>query len=224
MKHLAIIMDWNRRWAAEQWLETQFGHKAWAENIEKIVLEADKRWIEFITLWWLSTENLEKRWAKEVTEIIKLIVWAKKYLKTIIENNGKIEIIWDIEKLPHAAKVTLNYLTSKTKDNTGIVVVIALVYGGKNEIIRWIKKFVSEWWDLEMLDEQSFWKYLDTWIYPPPDMIVRTGWDIRHSGFLLYQSDYSEYYFTEKKWPEFDGEELDKVVAQFEWYKRNFWK
>ena len=75
-----------------------------------------------------------------------------------------------------------------------------------------------------MLDEQSFWKYLDTWIYPPPDMIVRTGWDIRHSGFLLYQSDYSEYYFTEKKWPEFDGEELDKVVAQFEWYKRNFWK
>jgi undecaprenyl diphosphate synthase len=139
MKHLAIIMDWNRRWAAEQWVETHFWHKAWAENVEKIVLEADKRGIEFITLWWLSTENLQKRSTKEVSELIKIIMWAKKYLKSVMENNGKIELIWDIEKLPKKAQETLNYLVSKTKNNTGIVVIIALLYGGKNEIIRWIK-------------------------------------------------------------------------------------
>ena len=224
MKHIAIIMDGNRRWATDKWLPTHKWHRAWADNCINIVTAANTRWLKYITLWGLSTENLEKRSASEVLELVKIMSGAKKYLDEIMENNGKVELIWDIDKLPKVALSALNYLVEKTKNNTGLTMVLALVYGWKNEIIRGIQKFVSEGWDIDTLNEQSFWSYLDTGKYPPADLIVRTGWDIRHSGFLLYQSDYSEYYFTEKKWPEFDEDELDKAIAQFNKSKRNFWK
>lgn len=224
MKHLAIIMDGNRRWATEKWLPSHKWHSAWADNIQNVVHAAKLKWIEYVTFWWLSTENLQKRWASEVKALLKIIVWARKYLKWIQAENGKVELIWDIWKLPAPARLVLNDLVEKTKNNTGVTIVLALVYGWKNEIIRGIKKFVAEWWDIETLDEQNFSEYLDTGKYPPADLIVRTGWDIRHSGFLLYQSDYSEYYFTEKKWPDFDEEELDIALAQFNKSKRNFWK
>ncbi len=217
-------MDGNRRWATAQSLPSHKWHQAGAQNAIDIVKCANKKWIDYITLWWLSTENLEKRSASEVIELVKIMSWAKKYLEEIMENNGKVEIIWDTSKLPKVALWALNYLVEKTKKNTWISIVLALVYGWKNEIIRWIKRFISEWWDINELDEKSFENYLDTWKYPPADLIVRTWGDIRHSGFLLYQSDYSEYYFTEKKWPEFDEAELDKALEQFNSSKRNFWK
>ncbi len=224
IKHLWIIMDWNRRWAKERFLPSVMWHKAWAENIEKVVESAIEQWIEYITFWWLSTENLIKRSDTEVKDIIKIINWAKKYLKNLMKNWAKIELIWDINKLPNESQLVLNELVEETKENHKITVVLALVYGWKNEIIRWIKKFISEGWDIDNLDESSFTNYLDTWKYPPADVIVRTGWDIRHSWFLLYSSDYSEYYFTEKKWPEFNREELQNVCDRFSSSKRNFWK
>lgn len=217
-------MDGNRRWAKEQWLPWYRWHKAWAENITRVIEAANDKGIQYITLWWLSTENLKKRSAKEVTELLKLIVWSKKYLKAIQEKNWKIELVWDIERIPKIGRMALNYLVENTKNNTGITIVLALAYGWKNEIIRGIKKFVSEGWSIDKLDEESFLEYMDTGKYPAPDVIVRTGWDIRHSGFLLYQSDYSEYYFTETRWPDFNGEELEKVYQDFAKSKRNFWK
>lgn len=224
MKHLAIIMDGNRRWAKERCMPWFMGHKAGAENIEKVIEECKNKTIEYVTLWWLSTDNLQKRWPEEVKELIKIINWAKKYLKNSMKNGVKIELIGDITKLPEESQQVLQELVNETKDNTQITLILALVYGGKNEIIRWIKQFVMQWWDIADLDEKSFENYLDTGKYPAPDIIVRTGWDIRHSGFLLYQSDYSEYYFTDKKWPEFDSEELERVLEQFTNSKRNFWK
>ena len=141
-----------------------------------------------------------------------------------MNNWAKIELIWDISKLPEESQTVLNELMIETKNNNEITVILALVYGWKNEIIRWIKKFISVWWDISTLNEESFSKYIDTWKYPPADVIVRTWWDVRHSWFLLYQSDYSEYYFTEKKWPDFDKDELNKVCDFFTSSKRNFWK
>jgi len=224
MKHLAIIMDWNRRWARSKGLPKVMWHKAGADNIEKIVEVAKNRGIEYITLWWLSTENLIKRDEDEVKNIVKIINNAWKYLWNLLKNGVKLELIWDIEKLPEDSQEILNNLVEETKNNNEITLVLALVYWWKDEIIRWIKKFVLSWENLENLDANSFNNYLDTGKYPPADVIVRTGWDIRHSWFLLYSSDYSEYYFTEKWWPAFDEDELDKVIDFFNSSKRNFWK
>ncbi|QFR39273.1 di-trans,poly-cis-decaprenylcistransferase [Candidatus Gracilibacteria bacterium 28_42_T64] len=224
IKHLGIIMDGNRRWAKERFLPSVMGHKAGAENIEKVVESAIEQGIEYITFWGLSTENLIKRSDTEVKDIIKIINGAKKYLKNLMKNGAKIELIGDINKLPNESQLVLNELVEETKENHKITVVLALVYGGKNEIIRGIKKFISEGGDIDNLDESSFTNYLDTGKYPPADVIVRTGGDIRHSGFLLYSSDYSEYYFTEKKWPEFNREELQNVCDRFSSSKRNFGK
>jgi undecaprenyl diphosphate synthase len=113
---------------------------------------------------------------------------------------------------------------NNTRDNTGITLTLALIYGWQDEIIRATKKIIWEWIDPESLSQQQFRSYLDTADLPLPDVIARTWWDIRHSGFLLYDSAYSEYYFTDKRWPEFDEPELDKLIKSFHSSKRNFWK
>ena len=224
MKHLAIIMDGNRRWATAKWLDPSDGHKAGARNVVKIAKLVQERDIEFLTLWWLSTDNLTKRSATEVAQLIKIITNAKAYLQEILDNNAKIELIGDIEKLPKVSKIALNHLVEETKENTGLTIVLALIYGWQNEIVRGFKKFAESWWNIEELSESNFLKYLDTGKYPPADMIVRTGWDIRHSWFMLYQSDYSEYHFTDTKWPDFWEDDLNLALEQFSKSKRNFWK
>jgi len=217
-------MDGNRRWAKDRFLPSVMWHKAGADNIEKVVEAAKEKGIKYITFWWLSTENLIKRTESEIKDIIKIINWSKKYLLNLMKNWAKIELIWDINQLPWESQIVLNNLVEETKNNNEITVILALVYWWKNEIIRWIKKFITQWGDINNLDEKTFENYLDTWKYPPADVIVRTWWDIRHSWFLLYRSDYSEYYFTEKKWPEFDKKELEQVCDFYIQSKRNFWK
>jgi undecaprenyl diphosphate synthase len=118
----------------------------------------------------------------------------------------------------------LKSVKEATKDNTWITVTLWLIYWWQDEIIRATKKILAANIDPETLTQSEFRKYLDTAILPIPDVIVRTGWDIRHSWFLLYDSAYSEYFFTDKCWPAFDEQELDKVIEQFNSAKRNFWK
>ena len=125
---------------------------------------------------------------------------------------------------PGSSQEILQRVQKSTENNTGIILTLALIYGWQDEIIRATKKIIQLWIDPENLSEEEFRKYLDTADLPHPDVIVRTGWDIRHSGFLLYDSAYSEYYFTDKKWPEFDAHELKNVLNFFVWTKRNFWK
>jgi len=224
LNHLWIIMDWNRRWAKSRFLPGMAGHKAWADNVVKIVELAEKKWINYITLWALSTDNLKKRWKDEVDWIIKLINSIEKYLDKMQVENLKFETIWNIEELPQESQVILQRVKDKTKNNSWITLIIALIYGWQDEIIRATKKILKIWINPENLTKEEFRKYTDTWNFPIIDMIVRTGWDIRHSWFMLFDSEYSEYYFTEKKWPEFDEKELDKVIKNFKWSKRNFGK
>ena len=224
MKHLAIIMDGNRRWARERFLPVIFGHKAGFDTVKKIAALAQKKWISYLTLWALSTENLVKRDAEEIQGIIKLVHHVPKLLPEFMSEGVKLQIIGDISKLPKETQDILSTCMEATKENTTITLTVALVYGGQDEIVRATKKIIAAWIDPETLHEDEFRKYLDTSILPIPDMIVRTGWDIRHSGFLLYDSAYSEYYFTDKKWPEFDETELDAVLEAFSHSKRNFWK
>ncbi len=224
INHLAIIMDWNRRWARNRGLPSIMWHKSWADNVLKITRLSHEKWIKYLTLWALSTENLQKRDKKEVTQIIKLIDNIESYLWEMIEEWLRFKTIWDLSKLPEKSKEILARVIEKTKDNTWITLIVALVYWWQDEILRATKKIIKSWVDPDSLTTKEFRKYLDTWVYLEPDVIVRTGWDIRHSGFMLYDSAYSEYYFTEKKWPEFDEEELKKVIQFFEWSKRNFGK
>ncbi len=223
--HLGIIMDGNRRWAKAKLLPTIMWHKAWFENAVKIIGYAGKNWdISHLTLWALSKENLIKREPEELSGIIKLIEKLADLLPEMQENNIKFETIWDIEKLPQTSQIILQKVKDQTKNNSGMVLIAALVYSGQDEIIRWIKKMTSLWVNIDDLDEKWFKQFLDTGRFPSPDLIIRTGWDMRHSGFMLYESDYSEYYFSEKFWPDFDEFELKKAIHCFQWAKRNFWK
>ncbi len=223
MNHLAIIMDGNRRWAKERFMPAIFWHKAWFDNVKKITELAKNNGVKYLTLWALSTENLIKRESDEIEWIIKLISYVPKLVPEFIEKWVKLEVIWDIARLPKDTQKILSDTKLATKDNTGITLTVALVYGWQDEIIRATKKILQAWIDPELLTESEFRTYLDSSILPLPDMIIRTGWDIRHSGFLLYDSAYAEYYFTEKKWPEFDESEMLKALWIYKSRKRNFW-
>jgi len=224
INHLWIIMDWNRRWAKARFLPSIAGHKAGADNLEKIVSLAQDKGIKYLTAWALSEDNLKKRGEDEVKWIIKIINNLESYLENMINRWLRFDTIGNIDELPEASREVLSRVKNKTKDNTWIVFILALVYGGQDEIIRASKSIIKSWLDPDKLTKDEFRKYTDIWKFPIVDMIVRTGWDIRHSGFMLFDSEYSEYYFTEKKWPDFDEEELYKVIESFDNSKRNFGK
>lgn len=243
LKHIWIIMDGNRRWAKKKFLPTLAWHTAWAKNIQTTVEYALKNNISTLTLWALSTENLTKRNTKEVEGIISLLNDAEKYLGGLIKNKIRFETIGDISRLPEKSQEILKNLKQKTEKNSTLTVVVALVYWGQDEIIRGIKKvlgnFLPSWPHplsfegegskklkefLDKLTQENFREYLDTGKYSPPDLIIRTGGDTRHSGFLLYDSAYSEYYFTETLWPDFDKKEFAKAVKFYTKSKRNFGK
>jgi len=224
IKHLWIIMDWNRRWAKSKFLPAIAWHKAWADNVKTITKLAEDKWVEFLTLWALSTDNLNKRPKEEIEWIIKLINNIESFLWEMLDDNLKFETIWNIAKLPQESQDILNRVKEKTKNNTWITLVIALIYWWQDEIVRATKKIITEWLNPDNLTKDKFREYLDTANYPIPDVIVRTWGDIRHSWFLLFDSEYSEYFFTKKWWPEFDSNELNNVFDFFNKSKRNFWK
>jgi len=215
-------MDGNRRWAKSKFLPALAWHKAGADNVVRITELCSNKWITHLTLWALSTENLQKRPPEEIEGIIKLVNSIESYLKKMQIEDLRFNVIGDISKLPQQSQDVLQRVIKETEDNTGITLTIALIYGWQDEIVRATKKIISAGIDPESLNEQEFRKYLDTADLSTPDVIVRTWWDVRHSGFLLYDSAYSEYYFTEKKWPEFDEGQLDKVIEFFNGSKRNF--
>lgn len=222
--HIWIIMDWNRRWAKKRFLPWIAWHKFWADNVKKIVKFADKIWVKYLTLWALSVDNLEKRGKEEVENIIKIIDKIENYLDEMLKKGLKLNIIWNIKKLPEKSQEILNSIIKKTKNNSWINLTLALVYGWQDEIIRATKKIILSWLNPENISKKEFRKYLDSSFLPNPDLIIRTGWDSRHSWFLLFDSEYSEYYFCEKSWPEFWEEDLEKAIFNFKNSKRNFWK
>lgn len=222
--HIWIIMDWNRRWAKSRGLPSFMWHRAWAKNVTEIIKHSIKKNITHLTLWALSVDNLNKRDENEVQEIIKLINDIENYLSDSNELWLRFETIWDITKLPDKSVEILKRVKDNTKNNSKIVLTLALIYWWQDDIVRATKKIIASGIDPETLSREEFRKYLDTGFLPNPDLIIRTWWDIRHSWFLLYDSEYSEYYFTDKKWPEFDEKELDKALDFLSNSKRNFWK
>lgn len=217
-------MDWNRRWAKKRGLSSVEGHEAGARNIRRIIESAIKNNIEILSVWAMSSDNFKKRSSLEINWLFSLLANFRYYLEEELYNKVKVDFVWDLDALPSKTKKILETIKEETKNNTEITFVVAFNYWGKEEIIRWIKKFVKAWLDIDSLNEDNFADYIESMKYPPCNVIVRTGWDIRHSGYFLYSSTYSEYYFSDKYWPDFSHDDMDDVMAFYAWAKRNFGK
>ena len=225
MQHLWFIMDGNRRYAKKLSTIVSFGHEKWGDNIENILgycLDAD---IQYVSMWALSKENIENRDTAEIEVIYGLI--RKKlafFVEKMVKTGIRFETIGDLWLVPQDIRQILIQATTDTEQGEKMTFILAIAYSGQDEIVRGIKRCIAEWIDPNSLNEKEFLTYIDSGKYPPPDLIIRTGWDVRHSWFYLYQSAYSEYYFTDTLWPEFDKKSFDTALQSYKDRKRNFGK
>lgn len=225
-RHVAIIMDGNRRWAREKGLDYRLGHKQGAKTLENIVRYAKKIGIKYITVYAFSTEN----WKRSEEEVGALMMLLKAYLddygKRADTENIKIKILGNIEVLSNGLQKSIANAVERTKDNDGIIFSIALNYGGRDEIVHAVRKIAekvkSGSLDISEINEDIISDSLYTEGIPDPDLIIRTSGELRTSGFLTWQAVYSEYLFLDKYWPDFSAEDLDFAVAEFQKRKRKF--
>ncbi|WP_097025504.1 isoprenyl transferase [Clostridium peptidivorans] len=225
-RHIAIIMDGNGRWAKQRNLPRPMGHKAGVENIRQIVKECSNLGVKYLTLYAFSTENW-KRPAEEVNALMKLLVeYLKKEVEELHQNKVVVKSIGEIENLPSICREELKNAYEKTKNNTGLVLNLALNYGGRDEILRGIKLLYEdlnmEKIMLEDMDSEMFSKYLYTKDMPDPDLIIRPSGEQRISNFLLWQCAYSEFWYSDIKWPDFKKEHLHKAIYDFQNRDRRF--
>lgn len=225
-EHIAIIMDGNGRWAKSRMMPRTYGHKAGVETIRKVVEEAQRLGIKYLTLYAFSTENW-KRPKDEVSALMKLLVtYLRKELAELDKNGVKINTIGNISKLPQVCVEELEKSKEKTKDNKSLVLTLALNYGGRADIIDAVKNICmdvqSSKLDINSIDEDLFSKYLDTKDIIDSDLVIRTSGEQRLSNFLLWEVAYSEFYYTDIHWPDFDEEELQKAVYYYQKRDRRF--
>lgn len=217
--HIGIIMDGNRRWAKKEGLASFTGHKKGYENFKKIVKHAFKqRNIKALTFFAFSTENW-RRSKKEVSYMMSLFNRALKELKKQEKKNKKYQIqvrfIGDLKRFPRKMQKEMYEIMKRTKENKKHYLNIALSYGGRDELVRAFKKIVAKKIQAQDISEDLIANYLDTAGIKDPDLIIRTSGEQRLSGFLTWQSVYSEIYFSEKFWPEFTAEDFDQILEWF---------
>ena len=225
-KHIAIIMDGNRRWAKVQGKPVSFGHKEGAKTLEKIVRYANKIGLEYITVYAFSTENW-KRAEEEVKALMMLLQnYLDEYSKRADTENIKVKILGDITALSEGMQKSINKCMERTKDNTGVTFNIALNYGGRDEIIKAIKQIALEvknkTLDIEDITEETISNSLYTKGQPDPDLLIRTSGELRLSNFLPWQLVYSEFLFIDKNWPDFNEEDLDNAILEYQKRTRKF--
>ena len=225
-KHIAIIMDGNRRWAKERGKPASFGHKEGAKTLEKIVRYANKIGIEHITVYAFSTENW-KRTEDEVKSLMMLFqTYLDDYAKRADTENIKVKIVGNREGLSDRMISSIEKCMERTKNNTGIVFNIALNYGGRDELLHAIKHIASDAKEnkiqIEDIDEKLISDNLYTKGQPDPDLLIRTSGEIRLSNFLPWQLVYSEFVFTDKKWPDFSEEDLNSAIEEYQRRNRKF--
>ena len=230
-KHVAIIMDGNRRWAKEHRLPTFEGHRRGEERIEPIVDKAIELGVTHLTFWAFSTENW-KRKKEEVNFLLRLYrERLDKKVDRFHKKNVKVNVIGNIAMFPADIQKKTGEWMEKTKNNKKITVNFALSYGGRDEILRAINKLhasskfkVGALRASSKLTKEEFEKYLDTAGQPDPDLLIRTGGEKRLSGFLLWQMEYTELYFTDVFWPDFTPEEFLKAIEEYSQRQRRFGK
>jgi len=217
LNHVAIIMDGNGRWAKKQNQERTFGHFHGVEKVREIAMAANEEGIKVLTLYAFSTENW-KRPIQEVDYLMQLpSLFFSKYLKELMEKNIKIETIGDLTPFPENTKKVLLNAISETSKNSGMILVFAMNYGGRTEIVEAAKKYHEAMISgilKEPLTETTFERFLMTKDYPPVDLCIRTSGEQRLSNFLLWQLAYAELIFTPTAWPELSVIEFKKLLDQ----------
>ena len=225
-QHVAIILDGNGRWAKKRLLPRNAGHVQGAKAVEQICEDAWDLGIKYLTVYAFSTENW-KRPEEEVGALMKLL---KKYLSNCLErsskNNMRVRVIGDVTRLSPELQQQIAELEEKSAVCTGLNFTVALNYGGRDEMIRAMKHMVQDVEDgkisKEAITEDLFSSYLDTKGLPDPDLMIRTSGEQRISNYMLWQMAYSEFYFTDVLWPDFDKKELEKAIDYYAGRDRRF--
>ncbi len=221
-KHVGFIMDGNGRWASQRGLPRIEGHRKGAERARQIIRDADSLGIKAVTLYTFSMENWHRP-KKEVGLLMKLLGgYLKRELSTLMEENVRFKAIGETWRLPDYIQDLIRTYEETTANNTGLTLVTAMSYGGRNEIIRAVRKAIRSGMKEDEITEESFESLLDTSGVPHPDLIIRTSGEMRLSNFLPWQSAYSELYFTPTLWPDFTKEELEKAIAEYRHRERRF--
>ncbi len=226
LKHLAIIMDGNGRWAKSRGLERIEGHQRGVDSVTSVVEECLKQGIRYLSLYAFSSEN----WGRpqdEVNALMELLLHFVRMQREKMQQNGiRLKVIGDVSKLSCSVREALEETIAATSAGECLTLTLALSYGGRDEIVRALKKMATELChgglSLEDLNPELLCRYLDTADLPDPDLLIRTGGEKRISNFLLWQSAYTELYFTDVQWPDFNGVELCKALHDFQQRNRRF--
>ena len=224
--HIAFIMDGNGRWAKKRMMPRTYGHNEGTKTIRKIALEANRLGVKAMTVYAFSTENFSRP-EEEVQFIFKLPKkFFELYLKELIENNVQICMIGHLEKAPKATRDIINTAIERTKDNTGLKLCFAFIYGSRDEIVCSTKKIAQDVkdgkLDIEDIDENYFGSTLMSASLPDVDLMVRTSGEQRLSNFMLWQLAYAEFIFTPVCWPDFDEKELHKAIWLYQNRERRY--
>jgi len=227
-KHIGIIMDGNGRWAKKRGLPRAMGHRKGTEATHNIVEACGELGVSYLTIYVFSAEN----WGRpesEVNFLMELLVeMIHKEVDLLNKNNVRLHAIGDLSKLPESTYAELVKGIEKTKDNSGLNLILALSYGGRDDIVNAAKSFARDAAKdpslIETLDEEAFQKYLYTAPYPDPELIIRTGGEKRISNFLIWQIAYSELYITDTLWPDFNKDSLEEAIEDFNSRERRFGK
>lgn len=224
--HIAIIMDGNGRWAKAKGMPRTAGHIEGVNTVRKITEEAARLGVKYLTLYTFSTEN----WNRPIQEIEALmnLVLTNLEEEIFMTNNVRFRMIGEMERLPESVQKRLAECIERTSKNTGMTLVIALSYSSRWEITRAARMIAQEVKEgklqMEDIDEECLSQHMTTEFMPDPDLLIRTGGEVRISNYLLWQCAYSEFYFCDTFWPDFDKEELLKAVESFQMRQRRFGK
>lgn len=225
-EHIAIIMDGNGRWAKKRFMPRTYGHMQGSKTVEKILSDAKELGIRYLTVYAFSTENW-KRPEDEVNTLMKLLNnYLDDCIKKCNKNHLQVRVIGEIHKLAPEIQEKIIHLEEISKNNDGICFTIALNYGSRDEIVRAIKKIAVDYkegkLEEETITEEKVASYLDTAGLPDPELMIRTSGEERLSNFLMWQLAYTEFYFTDVLWPDFDKKELIRAIEYFNGRDRRF--
>ena len=225
-KHIAIIMDGNGRWATDRGLDRTFGHKAGLDNLETITTLCSNLGVKYLTVYAFSIENFNRP-AYEVEALMGLVLSFIK-MQLFHNNNVSFHVVGDMERLPQSVQDKLNSMIEETAMYDGMTMTIAMPYSSKQELVyatqTIARKVQSGEMSIEDISENTISEHLWTKWMPDPDLLIRTGGEVRISNFLLWQCAYSEFYFCDAYWPDFGEEELHKAIASYQSRQRRFGK
>ena len=219
-QHIAIIMDGNGRWANERGKERSFGHQAGVEAVRKITAECTRLGVKYLTLYTFSTEN----WGRPADEVAALmgLVLSSLEDEIFMKNNVRFRVIGDIKRLPDDVQKKLRETEEHTAKNDTMTMVVALSYSSRWEITEAVRQIIAD--NPQEITEDTISQHLTTNFMPDPDLLIRTGGELRISNYLLWQCAYSEFYFCDTYWPDFDEEALHKAIESYQSRQRRFGK